>query len=181
MVRFLLVVSLLSILFWGSSQAQTPDSVVTTQESSHRYLLLSSTSSVKRFRLYAGEQITFQLADGKIRYSGVIQGIRKNSFYFQNTEIPLAKVTSIKLRNHTGLRKTSNFLGYALQSAGSLFVLVGAVNVVTNLKDKEDRKEGFITMGASAVGFGVGYGFRKLASHTFKIGDKWQLKVVEMY
>lgn len=164
----------------SNSLAQTVDSLANIT-GKHKYLLLSSTNSAKRYRLYENEEISFQLMHNKTRFTGQIQAIRSNSFIFQNTEIPLEKVTSIRLQNHTGGRKAVNFLGYTLQSAGTLFTLIGAVNVVTNLNDKPDRKEGFITMGASIVSFAAGKSLRKLKYQTYFLGEKWKLRIMEMY
>lgn len=175
---------LLGFLLFGGitfpSQAQTADSVLVLT-GKHRYLLLSSTSSVDRFRFHEGEEITFRLKEGKTWYSGTVLQLRPQSFLFSNTEIPLNKIAQLKLKNPTVRHKIANITGVLLQSAGGLFTLVGAVNVVTNLSDKPDRNEGFITMGAAVTSYAVGLGLKKLRYGNYRLGEKWKLKVIEMY
>jgi hypothetical protein len=179
MTRFFLIFLFLVLGIIGIGQAQTTDSVaVSTQGPSHRYLLLTKVGAAARFRIYTGENITFQLVGEKQMRSGVVQGFRGNSFFVQGIEVPLKTVEKVRLRNHTGGRKVASFGGSFLKTAGAVFTLVGAINFFAN---SDDRKDGLQTMGAAITLYGAGIGLHTLRKGTYTLNGKWQLKIMEMY
>lgn len=107
-----------------------------------------------------------------------ITDIRGTSFYIQHLEIPLARVEKIQLQNHTGGRKVAAWTGGLLQSAGVLFTLIGGINFLTQ---SDDREDGLQTMGVALTSVAVGAGVSSLRKGTYKLSEKWQLKVMEMY
>ncbi|AKQ44507.1 hypothetical protein TH63_00855 [Rufibacter radiotolerans] len=179
MTRYFLILLFLFLGVIGTCPAQTTDTVAaSTQEPSHRYLLLTKVGTAVRYRIYTGENITFQLVGEKQMRSGAVQGFRGNSFYVQGMEVPLKTVEKVRLRNHTGGRKVANFGGSFLKTAGAVFTLVGAINFFANA---DDRKDGLQTMGAAITLYGAGIGLHALRKGTYTLNSKWQLKIMEMY
>ncbi|WP_125077749.1 hypothetical protein [Rufibacter latericius] len=180
MAKYLLFGLLLFLGFTHTSLGQGKDTVQ-TKPASHRYLLLSNSESSARFRIYAGEPITFKRFKDEKLHTETILDIRGNAFYVSGLEVPLKDVEKIQLRNHTGGRKVANFGGALLKTAGTIFTLVGAINFLTNLNEKSDRQDGLHTMGGAAVLFAAGHGLHVLRRGTYTINKKWTLKVIEMY
>jgi hypothetical protein len=171
------IVLFFSCTFSSACHAQTT-STAATATGKYRYLLLSKTGTISRFRIQIGESITFKrLQDKKLQTMEVLD-IRGNSFYVEGLEVPLKEVEKIRLRNHTGGRKVAHFMGSFLKAAGSVFIVVGAINTVAN---SDDRADGLQTMAAALTLYGLGEGLHVLRNGTYKINQKWTLKVIEMY
>ncbi|KAA3436184.1 hypothetical protein [Rufibacter hautae] len=180
MAKYLLLGFFLLLGFISTCQAQTGDSLK-TQNGAHRYLLLSKTGTLSRFRIYPGETITFKRFKDEGLRTQTLLDVRGNSFYIEGLEVPLKDVEKIRLRNHTGGRKVANFAGLFLKTAGTIFTLVGAVNTLTNLNDKADRQDGLQTMGSAVLLYAAGEGLHVLRKGTYTLNEKWTLKVMEMY
>ncbi|MBC3541877.1 hypothetical protein ACFSC6_09495 [Rufibacter sediminis] len=180
MARPLLLGILLFLGITITCRAQVSDSAK-TKLASHRYLLLSKAGSLKRYRLYAGDRITFKHAKFKGLRTETIVDIRGNSFFLQGMEVPLTEVEKVRLRNHTGGRKAANFGGRLLKTAGTVFIFVGGLNALLNLNNTPDRQDGLQTMAGALTLYGLGEGLHILRNGTYPINKKWTLKVIEMY
>ncbi|WP_157593138.1 hypothetical protein [Rufibacter tibetensis] len=169
-----------SCTFSSTCHAQIPESS-TPAVGKYRYLLLAKAGTISRYRIQIGESITFKRFQDKKLQTMEVLDIRGNSFFVEGLEVPLKDVEKIRLKNHTGGRKVAHFMGSFLKAGGTVFTLVGAVNVLTNLNDKPDRIDAFQTIGGALTLYGVGTGLHVLRNGTYKINKKWTLKVIEMY
>jgi hypothetical protein len=169
-----------SCTFSTTCHAQT---TAPTTTGKYRYLLLSKTGTVARFRIQIGESITFKRFQDKKLQTQEVLDVRGNSFFVEGLEVPLKDVEKIRLRNHTSGRKVASFAGAFLKTAGVVFTTVGVINTLTNLKveDKLNREDGLQTTAAALALYGIGEGLHVLRKGTYKINEKWTLKVIEMY
>ncbi|KAA6437253.1 hypothetical protein ACD591_12290 [Rufibacter glacialis] len=184
MVKHLLLGSLLffSCLLPFTSLAQTTSSAPTAI-GKYRYLLLAKAGTISRYRIQIGESITFKRFQDKKLQTMTVLDVRGDAFFVEGLRVPLKEVEKIRLQNHTGGRKVASFVGTLFKAGGSIFTLVGGVNALTNLSEKEksDRTDGLQTMGAALTLYAVGEGLHVLRRGTYRINEKWTLKVIEMY
>ncbi|MFK7924506.1 MAG: hypothetical protein AB8H47_21295 [Bacteroidia bacterium] len=156
-----------------------------------KVLTLENVKRYKRVVFRPGDYIRFQTHDGRAQYNGQIESINDSSIVILKViklanegdatnnvlrdYVPIREIDMVYNPNKTGWKTFKNMYSGSAMIGGGGLIVITALNALTS-DLPPDPSSVLIATGILTSGFLVRY----IGRDKYKLGDKWQLKTMEI-
>jgi len=139
-------------------------------------LQMEKVGKVATTKIYAGEEITYQLAGEKEWNVGIIRELRyeESLIVFQNSYVELKDITALK---SYASGKWSKPVGVQLMIFGASWSAYSGIAAIFDKEDPYAKHDAIVTASGIVLGYGITQIFK---SRVFKFGKRRRLRIVDL-